>query len=823
MEQYTVTGMRCAACSARVERAVSALPGVRTCSVSLLTGTLAVEGTAAEGAITAAVTGAGYGISKKAEGARAGDSEDPAREEARLLLRRLLVSLLLLLPLMYLSMGYTMLGLPLPSFLAARPLLIGLAELLLSAAVMVTHRAFFLSGTRGLLHRAPNMDTLVSLGSFASFGYSAYMLIELAVSASPAAYLHGLYFESAAMILALITLGKWLEARSKGKTTDALRSLMRLSPRVATLLREGGEVTVPVEEVQIGDLFAVRPGESVPVDGRVVEGHSAVDEAALTGESVPVYKEVGDTVSGATVNTSGYLVCRAERVGEDTTHAQIVKMVSEAAATKAPIAKLADRVSGVFVPVVMAISALVLLLWLLLGAGLGTALSRAVSVLVISCPCALGLATPVAIMVGGGVGARCGILFKTAASLEMAGRCTTVVLDKTGTVTRGEPEVCDLIGDATLLTVAYSLEAKSEHPIGRAIVRRAEAEGLSPLETQDFTAVPGGGLLATAEGVTLSGGNAAFVSQYARIGEETAAHAARLAREGKTVTFFARGDRLLGLIAVSDGPKPDSREAVAELRAMGLRVVMLTGDTEATAAAIAAEVGIDEVIAGVKPDGKEAVIRRLQESGRVAMVGDGINDAPSLTRADLGIAIGAGTDVAVDAADVVLMKDSLTSVGTALRLGRATLRTIRQNLFWAFLYNTVGIPIAAGATVGLGITLSPMLGAAAMSLSSLSVVTNALRLNLFRPFPRVKKQNMKNEDIRKEEAMTKTLRIEGMMCPHCEARVKALLEETDGVASAAVSHKSGTATVTLTAPVTDEALTAVITDAGYRVTEICEA
>ena len=817
MEQYTVTGMRCAACSARVERAVSSLPGVSACSVNLLTGTLAVEGTASEEAILAAVRQAGYGAEKGQTSAR--ESATPADREARLLFRRFLFSLVLLLPLMYLSMGHTMLGLPLPSLLAGSPLAIGLAQMLLSAAALFTNRIFFINGARGLWHRAPNMDTLVSLGALASFGYSVFSLMATAVT-GPA--LHGLYFESAAMILTLISLGKLLEARSRGKTTDALRSLMRLAPRVATVLRDGREVTVPVDEVKRGDLFAVRPGESIPVDGVVIEGHSAVDEAALTGESLPVDKTEGDAVSAATVNTSGYLVCRAERVGEDTTLSQIIKMVSDAAATKAPIAKLADRVSGVFVPVVMALSALVLLIWLACGETVGFSLTRAVSVLVISCPCALGLATPVAIMVGSGKGAKSGILFKTAAALETAGRCEIVALDKTGTITRGEPEVTDLLGDPSLLLTAYSLEVKSEHPLARAIVRRAESEGLSPLETQDFTAVPGGGLLATANGERLLGGNAAFVSQYADIPIKMTESASALARAGKTVMFFAAGERLLGIIAVSDRIKEDSARAIAEMRGMGLRVVMLTGDHGAAAGAIAAEVGIDEVLSELRPDGKEAAIRRLQSDGRVAMVGDGVNDAPSLTRADLGIAIGAGTDVAIDAADAVLVNSTLTDVTAAIRLGRATLGTIRQNLFWAFLYNAIGIPIAAGALVGLGLTLSPMLGAAAMSLSSLSVVTNALRLNRCDIRSPRRDKKIKQRPKKENKTMTKTIHIEGMMCPHCEARVKQMLEATAGIAEAAVSHKTGTATVTLTTPLSDEALTKLVTDAGYRVTAVRE-
>ena len=815
MEQYTVGGMSCAACSARVERAVAAVPGVTSCSVSLLTGRMAVEGTAGEAAILSAVRAAGYTARRGGGGTAEGA---PAERETHALRGRLLLSLLFLLPLMYLSMGHGMLGLPLPSFLGARPRLVGLFELLLAAAVLAVGRAFLISGVRGLLRRAPNMDTLITLGSLASFLYSAAVLL-----VSPTAdLLHGLYFESAAMIPTLITLGKLLEAHAKGKTTDALRSLMRLAPAEATLLREGGERRVPIGEVRPGDLLAVRPGESIPVDGIVTEGESAVDESALTGESLPVDKAVGDGVSAATVNTSGYLVIRAERVGEDTALAAVIRMVGEAAATKAPIAKLADRVAGVFVPAVMGVAALVLLIWLLLGAGLGFALTRAVSVLVISCPCALGLATPVAIMVGSGRGARDGILFKTAAALEEAGRVEIVALDKTGTLTEGAPEVTDLVGDGDLLLLAASLEAKSEHPLAGAILRCAAREGLTPLPTEGFSAVAGGGLFARLDGERLVGGSAAFLGQHLPLPEALTEKGARLAAEGKTVMYFAKGDRPLGLIAVADRLREESARAVAEMQGMGLRVVMLTGDSRAAALAIAAGAGIREVEAELRPDGKEAAIRRLRDEGRVAMVGDGINDAPALTRADLGIAIGAGTDVAIDAADAVLKRSTLGDAVAALRLGRATLGVIRQNLGWAFLYNTVAIPIAAGALSPLGLTMSPMLGAAAMSLSSLSVVTNALRLRRQDIHSPKKDKKIKSHPKKEKKTMQRTIHIEGMMCPHCEARVKSLLEGTNGISAAAVSHKAGTATVTLTSPLTDDALAAIITAAGYRVTGIGE-
>ena len=722
-------------------------------------------------------------------------------------------------------MGHTMWDFPLPSFFENNPIAIGITQFLLSAMVMVINQKFFISGVKGLLHRAPNMDTLVALGSAASFGYSVYALFAMTVSDDPAHYLHELYFESAAMILALITLGKMLEARSKGKTTNALKSLMRLAPKTATLLREGTEVTVPISEVRRGDVFTVRAGESIPTDGVILEGHGALDESALTGESIPVDKAVGDGVSAATINLSGYLKCEATRVGEDTTLSQIIKMVSDAAATKAPIAKIADKVSGIFVPVVISIATAVLVIWLALGETVGFALARAISVLVISCPCALGLATPVAIMVGSGMGAKNGILFKTAASLEIAGRTEIVALDKTGTITRGEPSVTDVFpNEATekeLLSLAYSLERKSEHPLAKAIVKEAKAQWLEFTETEDFETFAGGGLAGKISGRSLFGGNAAFVGERMSIPADMLTKSESLASEGKTPMFFALGDRLLGIIAVADTIKEDSPEAIKSLHGMGIRVVMLTGDNQKTANAIGKRVGVDEVIAEVRPDGKEAVIRALCKEGKVAMVGDGINDAPALTSAHTGIAIGAGTDVAIDAADVVLASNRLSDVPAAIRLGRATLRTIHQNLFWAFIYNAVCIPVAAGAFVWAGLTLNPMLGAAAMSLSSFCVVTNALRLNLFDVHSTKRDHKIHKAHKKKEKkAMTKTMKIEGMMCPHCEARVKKVLEELEGVAEAAVSHKEGIAVLTLTAPVDNETLTKLITENGYTVLDI---
>lgn len=819
MEQYNVTGMSCAACSARVEKAVLAVEGVSACSVSLLTNSMGVEGTADEAAIIKAVTEAGYGASKKGAHASPKAEEALADRETPRLFARLVASLGFLLLLMYVSMGHTMWGFPLPTFFEGNPVAIGLLQLILCGIVLVINQKFFINGIKGVIHRSPNMDTLVSLGSAASFAYSLYALFAMTVAEHPEHYLHELYFESAAMILALITLGKMLEARSKGKTTSALRALMDLSPQTATVIRDGVELTVPVGEVRKGEVFNVRPSESVPVDGIVLEGGSSVDESALTGESIPVEKAVGDTVSTGTINISGFLRCEATRVGEDTTIAQIIKTVSDAAATKAPIAKIADRVSGVFVPIVIGIAAVVLSVWLLLGQSVGFALGRAISVLVISCPCALGLATPVAIMVGSGMGAKHGILFKTASSLEAAGRTEIVALDKTGTVTKGEPEVTDVIGTEELLSLAYSLEFKSEHPLARAIVKKGEESGARLLDCRDFEIFPGGGLCAEIDGVKVCGGNAEFIENYANIDQITLESAANLATDGKTPVFFAKNNEILGIIAVADTVKDDSAAAVAELHAMGIRVLMLTGDNKRTAQAIAAAVGIDEVISEVKPDGKEAVIRRLSGEGRVAMVGDGINDAPALTRADIGIAIGAGTDIAIDAADIVLVKSRLCDVAAAIRLSRATLRTIRQNLFWAFIYNAVCIPVAAGAFVWAGLTLNPMLGAAAMSLSSFCVVTNALRLNLcdIRSPKHDKKQKSHKKEVK---VMTKHMKIEGMMCPHCEARVKKALEEIDGVANAVTDFKTDSATLTLSAPVADEVLTKAVTDSGYKVISI---
>ncbi len=822
-QEYQVSGMSCAACVARVERAVSAVPGVEACAVNLLTSSMRVEGEAAAEAIIAAVKRAGYAATRK----RGGDSPPSGAETLtpsadalpdsgeRRLLVRFCVSLALVLLLMYAAMGHRMWGLPLPAFFVGNPIALGLLQLLLSAAVMLLNGRFFVRGVRGILHRAPNMDTLVALGSAASFAYSTAALFAMTRVSDPAALLGELYFDSAAMILALITLGKMLEARSKGKTTSALSALMRLAPQTATLLRDGREVSVPIQEVRRGDLFVVRPGERIPTDGRILSGHSAVDESALTGESLPVEKTVGDSVSAATVNRLGHITCEAVRVGEDTTLSQIIRMVSDAAATKAPISKIADRVAGVFVPIVMAIAALVLLTWLAIGEGIGFALARAIAVLVISCPCALGLATPVAIMVGSGVGARQGILFKNATALEITGKTEIVALDKTGTITKGEPEVTELVGEPELLVLAYSLELKSEHPLAGAILRYGEAAGIAPRPSTAFEASPGGGVKARIDGATVAGGNRAFISRYVTPSAELLAVAERMASEGKTPLFFAKDDALLGIIAVADALREDSADAIAVLKRMGLRVVMLTGDNPTSARAVADAVGIDEAIAEIKPDGKAAAIEKLRAEGRVAMLGDGINDAPALTAADVGIAIGAGTDVALDAADVVLVNSRLSDAVTALRLSRRTLRTIHQNLFWAFLYNAVCIPVAAGALAWAGLTLSPMLGAAAMSLSSLFVVTNALRLNLFRAG---EKSTVETE--KEKKSMKKTVKIEGMMCPHCEARVKQLLEALEGVAEAAVSHQNGTAILTLTAPVSDELLTETVTENGYRVVGI---
>ena len=855
MEQYTVTGMSCAACSARVEKAVKAVPGVTSCSVSLLTNSMGVEGTASASAIVKAVQEAGYGASPKAAAAETPSAELDALadHETPRLKKRLIASLVFLAVLMYFSMGHMMWGWPLPHWFDGNHVAMGLVQLLLAGIVMVINQKFFISGFKGLLHRAPNMDTLVALGSSASFLWSTYALFAMTraqVDGNDVLVMHymmELYFESAAMILTLITVGKMLEARSKGKTTDALKSLMKLAPQTATLLREGAEVTVPIAQVKKGDLFVVRPGENIPVDGLVLEGSSAVNESALTGESIPVDKAAGDKVSAATTNQSGFLKCEATRVGEDTTLAQIIRMVSDAAATKAPIAKIADTVSGFFVPAVISISVLTTLVWLLLGREFGYALARGISVLVISCPCALGLATPVAIMVGNGLGARNGILFKTAASLEAAGRTQIVALDKTGTITSGEPRVTDIlpaggVSESELLTLAASLEQKSEHPLAKAVLAYAETETIACPDVTDFAALPGNGLSARLDGMEIYGGNAEFIATKASVPAELRAEAARLAAEGKTPLFFGGAGRLMGVIAVADTLKEDSPRAIRELQNMGIRVVMLTGDNQRTADAIGRQAGVDEVIAGVLPDGKEAVIRRLQESGKVAMVGDGINDAPALTRADTGIAIGAGTDVAIDAADVVLMNSRLSDVPAAIRLSRATLRNIHENLFWAFIYNIIGIPLAAGVFIPFGLTLNPMFGAAAMSLSSFCVVSNALRLNLFdlhstkhdrKPksaaLPAAPVQPAAAENtaepvsapvVKEDNAMKKTLHVEGMMCCHCEARVKKALEALPAVDAAVVSHEAGTAIVTLNAEVSDADLKKAVEDQDYKVTGI---
>ena len=836
MEQYTVTGMSCAACSARVEKAVSAVPGVTSCSVSLLTNSMGVEGTASAEAVVSAVQAAGYGASLKGASCAptAAAQEDAlADRETPALKHRLIASLGFLLALMYVSMGHMMWGWPLPACLADNHVAMGLLQMLLTIAVMVINQKFFINGFRSLLHGAPNMDTLVALGAAASFGYSTYALFAMTgaqVRGDAAAvmrYMHEFYFESAAMILALITVGKMLEARSKGKTTDALRSLMKLAPQTATLVRGGQELAVPIAQVQRGDVFVVRPGESIPVDGVVLEGESAVNESALTGESIPVDKAVGDSVSAATTNQSGFLRCEATRVGEDTTLSQIIKMVSDAAATKAPIAKVADRVSGVFVPTVIALAILTTAVWLLCGQSIGFALARGISVLVISCPCALGLATPVAIMVGNGLGAKNGILFKTAVSLEETGKTEIVALDKTGTITQGEPRVTDVLPaegmtQGALLSLAAALEQRSEHPLARAVMMRAEEDGLTAAPVGDFRALPGNGLTATLSGETLLGGSLSFVSSQVDVPRSIRQKAEALAEEGKTPLFFAQAGRLAGVIAVADVIKADSPAAIAALRNMGIRVVMLTGDNEKTARAIGRLAGVDEVIAGVLPEGKESVIRRLQAQGKVAMVGDGINDAPALTRADIGVAIGAGTDVAIDAADVVLMKSRLSDVPAAIRLSRATLRNIHENLFWAFFYNVIGIPLAAGVWIPLfGWTLNPMFGAAAMSLSSFCVVSNALRLNLFKLHDAGKDKKINRHSKHKEETtMVKTMKIEGMMCGHCEAAVKKALEAIDGVASAEVSHTDGTAVVTLSKPVENAVLRKAVEDKDYTVTDI---
>ena len=836
MEHYTVTGMSCAACSARVEKAVSAIPGVTSCSVSLLTNSMGVEGSATPDAVISAVQAAGYGASLKGAAQSVpsiAEQEDTlADHETPVLKRRLIASLGFLIVLMYFSMGHMMWGWPLPSFFDGNHVAMGLIQMLLTIAVMVINQKFFINGFKSLFHGAPNMDTLVALGATASFGYSTYALFAMTGAqvrgdaAAVMSCMHEFYFESAAMILALITVGKMLEARSKGKTTDALKSLMKLAPQTATLLRNGQEVNVPVAQVKRGDVFVVRPGENIPVDGVILEGESAVNESALTGESIPVDKAVGDSVSAATTNQSGFLRCEATRVGEDTTLSQIIKMVSDAAATKAPIAKVADRVSGVFVPTVITIAVITTAVWLLCGKPIGFALARGISVLVISCPCALGLATPVAIMVGNGLGAKNGILFKTAVSLEETGKTEIVALDKTGTITKGEPRVTDVLPadgltESALLALAAALEQRSEHPLARAVMLRAEEDKLSVSEVSDFRALPGNGLTATLNDEELLGGSLSFISTKADVPQALRDKAEALAEEGKTPLLFARGGKLAGVIAVADVIKEDSPAAIAALRNMGIHVVMLTGDNEKTARAIGRQAGVDEVIAGVLPEGKESVIRRLQKQGKVAMVGDGINDAPALTRADIGIAIGAGTDVAIDAADVVLMKSQLSDVPAAIRLSRATLRNIHENLFWAFFYNVIGIPLAAGVWIPIfGWTLNPMFGAAAMSLSSFCVVSNALRLNLFKLHDAGKDKKIKKKHHKEETTMEKTMKIEGMMCGHCEAAVKKALEAVDGVASAEVSHTSGTAVVTLSKPVDSAVLKKAVEDKDYKVTSI---
>ena len=844
MEQYIVTGMSCAACSSRVEKAVSKVPGVTSCSVSLLTNSMGVEGTASEQEIIKAVADAGYGASKKGEGAAKTQSSSASAGEDMLkdrttpaLKKRLIASLGFLIVLMYFSMGHMMWGWPVPGFMKDNHVMMGLLQMLLTITVMVINQKFFISGFKGLIHRAPNMDTLVALGSGASFVYSTYALFAMTDAQmhgdmdAVMSYMHDFYFESAAMILALITVGKMLEARSKGKTTDALKGLMKLAPKTAVVIRGEKEVQVSIEQVQKGDCFVVKPGENIPVDGEVIEGNSAVNESALTGESIPVDKAVGDKVSAATVNQSGYLKCRATRVGEDTTLSQIIQMVSDAAATKAPIAKIADRVSGVFVPTVITIAVITIIVWLITGQSIGFALSRGIAVLVISCPCALGLATPVAIMVGNGMGARNGIMFKTAVSLEETGKMQIVALDKTGTITSGEPKVTDIIPAAgvtedTLLKYAYALENKSEHPLARAILEKAKEENAGIEEVTGFQALLGNGLTAILDGHTLYGGNHTFISSKVSVDGDIQKKAEKLAEAGKTPLFFGNEDRLLGVIAVADVIKEDSPQAIKELQNMGIHVVMLTGDNERTAKAIGQQAGVDEVIAGVLPEGKEQVIRKLKEKGKVAMVGDGINDAPALTRADMGIAIGAGTDVAIDAADVVLMKSRLSDVPAAIRMSRATLRNIHENLFWAFFYNIIGIPLAAGVWYPLfGWKLNPMFGAAAMSLSSFCVVSNALRLNLFKMYDASKDKKLKAKKEKKrskkeDKTMKKIMHIEGMMCGHCEAAVKKALEALPQVDEAVVSHETGTAELTLNAEIADDVLEKTVEDKDYTVTSV---
>ena len=840
MEQYTVNGMSCAACTARVEKAVSGVKGVTSCSVSLLTNSMSVEGTADSKEIIEAVHNAGYTASlkkdKSKKNSQSYSDEDALKDrETPLLKKRLIASLGFLIVLMYVSMGHMMWGWPLPSFFDNNHIAMGLLQLLLTVAIMVINQKFYISGFKSLWHRAPNMDTLVALGATAAFGYSTFALFAMTDAQvkgnadAVMSYMHEFYFESAAMILALITLGKMLEARSKGKTTDALKGLMRLAPKTATVYRDGTETIIPIEQVAKGDAFVVRPGESIPVDGIILEGNSAVDESSLTGESIPVDKTVGSTVSAGTINQSGFIRCEATRVGEDTTLSQIIQMVSDAAATKAPIAKVADRVSGVFVPTVIVIAIITVIAWLIAGQTVGFALARGISVLVISCPCALGLATPVAIMVGNGMGAKNGILFKTAVSLEKTGRTRIVALDKTGTITKGEPTVTDMIpvgiSEKELLSVAYALEKKSEHPLARAINQRAEQEGLTVGDAEQFKALSGNGLTANLNGDALLGGSYKFISEQISVPSEIKEKSERLSEEGKTPLFFARNGELCGIIAVADTIKDDSPQAIKEMQNMGIYVAMLTGDNERTAKAIGAKAGVDEVIAGVLPDGKENVIRELQKKGNVVMVGDGINDAPALTRADVGIAIGAGADVAVDAADVVLMKSRLSDVPAAIRLSRATLRNIHENLFWAFIYNIIGIPLAAGVFINiLGWRLNPMFAAAAMSLSSFCVVTNALRLNLFKMYDSKHdhkiKNTLKTTTEKETKTMEKTLKIDGMMCGHCEMHVKKALEALDGVTNAEVSHKAGTAVVTMEKEITNDVLKQAVEDQGYKVTDI---
>ena len=841
MEQYTVTGMSCAACVSRVEKAVTAVSGVSSCSVSLLTNSMGVEGTASSEAIIKAVTDAGYGaVLKGAGSAQSAQNSIAAQEDALIdretpkMKKRLFSSLGFLIVLMYFSMGHTMWNWPIPKFFEENMLAQGLLQMLLTIIVMVINQKFFINGFKGLIHKAPNMDTLVALGSSASFVYSTYALFAMSDAVVKGnmelahSFMHEFYFESAAMILTLITVGKMLEARSKGKTTDALKSLMKLAPKTAIVLKNGVETEVSIEQVKKGDVFVVRPGENIPVDGVVLEGHSAVNEAALTGESIPVDKAEGDHVSAATVNQSGFMKCEATRVGEDTTLSQIIQMVSDAAATKAPIAKIADKVSGIFVPAVISIAVVTLIVWLLLGKSVGFSLARAISVLVISCPCALGLATPVAIMVGNGMGAKHGIMFKTAVCLEETGKMQIVALDKTGTITNGEPKVTDIlpadgISEEELLEMAYALEKKSEHPLAKAVLVYAEEKQAVLHEVTDFKALPGNGLSASLNGVKLCGGNYKFICSQASVSGTMKVKSEQLAEEGKTPLFFAKDGKLIGIIAVADVMKEDSKQAIKELQNMGIHVVMLTGDNERTANAIGRQAGVDEVIAGVLPDGKEAVIRRLKKKGKVAMVGDGINDAPALTRADIGIAIGAGTDIAIDAADVVLMKSRLSDVPAAIRLSRATLRNIHQNLFWAFFYNVVGIPLAAGVWIPIfGWQLNPMFGAAAMSLSSFCVVSNALRLNLFKMYDasKDKKIKQKSSEGMEETVMTKTIKIEGMMCPHCEATVKKAMEAFAEVDSAEVSHVAGTAVLTLNAEVDNELLKKAVEDKDFTVISI---